>query len=230
MQNKKGIFKLQRYLLGTAAVASILGLSACQSTTGCVAGESKCFKTPSKVFKQKSTTPQLNPQFNYIKLNMNGQTLWLAQGATQQWPAANTKVFYSADRSVFKWSNGRLISVTTPLIDWREQLQQPFSWSAAKPFQFRRQVDQVNGVVAWPQLREVNEASQPKHHSYVGENSNLIWLHETTINPSQSASSQPYATFDYWYAFDSQSMNEPVYGQQCISKQYCLSWQVWKTL
>lgn len=37
------------------------------------------------------------------------------------------------------------------------------------------------------------------------------------------------ATFDSWYAFDSNNMNKPVYGQQCISKRYCLSWQVWKT-
>ncbi|WP_156819147.1 hypothetical protein [Psychrobacter lutiphocae] len=255
MQKKKGFSKYQRQMLGAITVGSILGLTACQSTTGCVAEQSKCFNPPKALFKDKTPPPALNPQFNYIKLIMNGQTLWLAQGVTQQWPVANTQVFYSSDRSVFKWANGRLIAVTTPLIDWREHLPQAINWPAQKPFQFQRYVDRIEGILALPEFREVNESLPPAHHSYVGDEANLVWVHEYSVHqkadtqsyrsqadiPSKaskllqqltgtSKSNQAYASFDAWYAFEFQNMKTPVYGQQCISKQYCLSWQVWNTL
>ena len=224
MQIKKQGFKLASLLV----VSSVFGLSACQSTTGCAENSTKCFGATKTVFKNKEAAPGLNPQFNYIRLIMNGHTLWLAQGATEPWPVANTKVFYSADRSVFKWSNGRLTSVTTPFLNWREYLPQTINWSAAKPFEFSRDVDSSNGAVAMTEQREMSHVSTPKHHSYVGDGTTLVWVHEYTVLQSQV--SQSYPSYNNWYAFESHNMNEPVYGQQCISKQYCLSWQVWKTL
>lgn len=224
MQIKKQGFKLA----GLLVASSVLGLSACQSTTGCAENSTKCFGATKTVFKTKEATPNLNPQFNYMRLVMNGQTLWLAQGSIEPWPAANTKVFYSADRSVFKWSNGRLTSVTTPLLGWREYLPQSINWSTAKPFNFSRDVDSIDGVGAMTEQREINLVSAPKHHSYVGDDTPLVWMHEYTV--SQSQVSQSYPSYDNWYAFESHNMNEPVYGQQCISKRYCLSWQVWETL
>ena len=224
MQIKKQGFKLA----GLLVVSSVLALSACQSTTGCAENSTKCFGATKTVFKTKEAIPDLNPQFSYIRLIINGHTLWLAQGSTEPWPVANTKVFYSADRSVFKWSNGRLTSVTTPLLDWREYLPQTINWSAIKPFKFSHDVDNSNGAVAITEQREISHVSAPKHHGYVGDDTTLVWVHEYTV--SQSQVSQSYPSYDNWYAFESHNMNEPVYGQQCISKQYCLSWQVWKTL
>lgn len=223
MQKKK----VNLRLIGLVMVASLLGLTACQSTTGCTAENTKCFSDTKKVFKSKHKTPELNPQFNYIRLIINGHAVWLAQGPTEPWPAANTKVFYSADRSVFKWSNGRLTSMTTPLLDWREYLPQAINWSITKPFKFVRNVDNSNGIAAITEQREIHPLSTPEHHSYVGDNTTLVWVHEYTV--SQSQVSQFYPSYDNWYAFESDNMNEPVYGQQCISEQYCLSWQVWKT-
>lgn len=221
--NKQG-FKLA----GLLVVSSVLGLSACQSTTGCAENSTKCFGATKTVLKTREAPPNLNPQFNYMRLVMNGHTLWLAQGSIEPWPAANTKVFYSADRSVFKWSNGRLTSVTTPLLDWREHLLQSINWSTAKPFKISRDVDNIDGISAMTEQRELSLVSAPKHHSYIGDDATLVWVHEYTVPQSQV--SQSYSSYDNWYAFESHNMNEPVYGQQCISKRYCLSWQVWETL
>ncbi len=224
MEIKKQGFKLA----GLLVVSSVLGLSACQSTTGCAENSTKCFGATKTVFKAKEAPPNLNPQFNYMRLVMNGHTLWLAQGSIEPWPAANTKVFYSADRSVFKWSNGRLTSVTTPLLDWREHLLQSINWSTAKPFKISRDVDNIDGIGAMTEQRELSLVSAPKHHGYIGDDATLVWVHEYTVPQSQV--SQSYPSYDNWYAFEPHNMNEPVYGQQCISKRYCLSWQVWETL
>lgn len=205
----------------------------CTTKTGCSESNTICFGTSkgiitgNNVSKNSADMPKLDPNFNYIRLNMNGHIAWLAQGANDQWPSLNNEVFYSADRSVFKWSNGRLITVTTPEYDWLERTVYPLNWSAHNHQQFMREIDTVDGITAVRERRELSSNGTPERHDFVGDKTTLNWVHEYTISASPTMQAQP--TFDSWYAFDSNNMNKPVYGQQCISKRYCLSWQVWKT-
>lgn len=210
-------------------LVSVLALSACQSKNGCLQNDTHCFASSnallSSLFNKNSTPPPtLNPQFQYMRLTINGQVVWLAQGDDTD----NQKVFFSADRSVFKWTNGRLTSVTLPTIDWRERTVPPFQWAGNLPYQFYREVDTTDGKIAVPEQRQLQRHPTPAHHAFYGDASQLIWLHEQTLATTPTLSDQP--TFAGWYAFDSADMTEPVYGQQCISKEYCLSWQVWNPL
>lgn len=214
-------------------ITSAFSLLGCTAKTGCSESSTKCFGTSKSVikgnivFNNNPDRPQLDPNFNYIRLNMNGHIVWLAQGASDQWPNLNTEVFYSADRSVFKWSNGRLIAVTTAGYNWREHTTYPLNWSAQKPQQFMREIDTVDGITAVREQRELSNSGAPEHHDFVGDKTTLSWIHEYTTSTIPTMQAKP--TFDSWFAFDSNNMNKPVYGQQCISTRYCLSWQVWKT-
>ncbi|SUD91952.1 Uncharacterised protein [Psychrobacter phenylpyruvicus] len=227
------MLKINKPIFRLLIVTSAFSLFGCTVKTGCSESSTKCFSTSkgaikgNVVFSNNPDRPQLDPNFNYIRLNMNGHIAWLAQGASDQWPSVNTEVFYSADRSIFKWSNGRLIAVTTAEYDWREHIIYPLNWSAQKPQQFMREIDTVDGITAVRERRELSSSGAPEHHNFVGDKTTLNWIHEYTISKSPTMQAQP--TFDSWFAFDSNNMNKPVYGQQCISKRYCLSWQVWKS-
>ncbi|WP_296402783.1 hypothetical protein [Psychrobacter sp.] len=214
-------------------VSSAFSLFGCTAKTGCSQSNTQCFGPSKGVIKANTvltnslTMPNLDPNFDYIRLNMNGHIAWLARGANDQWPSLNTEVFYSADRAVFKWSNGRLISVTTPEYNWRERTDYALNWSVKKPQQLIREIDTVDGITGVRERRELSDGEMPEHNDFVGDQTSLHWVHEYTISTSRAMQAQP--SFDSWYAFDANNMNKPVYGQQCISKRYCLTWQVWKT-
>lgn len=194
-------------------------LTACQSFVGCQHNDSSCFK-PHRSQQQQST--QLNPNFNYIRMTLNGQVAWLAQGATDITENAPEAVFYSADRNVFKWSQGRLSAVEHSAFSWREQKLPVLDWQNIRQqkTQFSRQLDLVDGTLSLQEQREIQPSHAPRFHSFVGDANTLQWVRETTIHPT----TQTY--FDSWYAFQSDSV-EPIYGQQCISAQHCISWQKW---
>ncbi len=212
-------------LLILFGVLEVLGVIGCSAKTGCTGERTQCFAASTGFLKNNTQNPALTQNFNYMRVSMNGQVVWLAQGATDQWPAADTKVYYSADRSVFKWANGRLISVTTPEYNWREHTRKPINWAAVKPFKFIRDIDTVEGLTAKKEQRQLTSSVIPNHDSYVGDKTPLLWMHETGIATSAAMRDSP--SYDNWYAFKINDLSEPVYGQHCLSKNYCLAWQVW---
>lgn len=204
-------------------VVSCVLLSACQSFQHCSQQETQCFK-PTKNALTQQAPKQFNAQYEYMRLTLNGRVAWLAKGAND---AFATSVYYSADKNVFKWSHGRLVSVQQPPLVWHEQILPQFNWSAivqnSSPVSFARTIDRVDGTISVKETRQVQRATAPAHHAFVGQAESLIWLHESTVNPNNKRDD-----FDSWYAFLPNALNEPVYGQQCISSTYCLTWQKWK--
>lgn len=214
-----GLSHMLKFILPSslALTTLCLFLAACQTKVGCTDDQTRCFA------QQKNTdASQLNPQFNYIKLVFNGRVFWIAQGAQ----TAQSSVYYSADGSVLKWSNGRLSAITSPDFKWREANVSHIDWSQflksnPAPYYLTRSIDTVDGVLSRQEQRQITRIEMPKHHQYTGDTSHLIWLHETTSNTVN------YKTFDTWYALDSRT-GVPVYGQSCISTEQCLSWQKWE--
>lgn len=210
-----------KFLQPLIILMSALSLSACQSFIGCSQDDVRCFKPHRSSIQQQPST--LNPEFNYMRMMLNGQVAWLAQGATDVWSGMPQDVYYSADRNVFKWSQGRLNAVEhsafswreyeLPVIDWQQVLQQPST--------FTRQLDLADGTLAVEEQRELKTSVAPKHHAFIGDSSSLTWVHERTIQ-----SQATHMHFDSWYAFQPDGI-EPIYGQQCISHQHCLTWQKW---
>lgn len=202
----------------------VMILTGCQSFVGCEHHETSCFKSNRMMVKQH--TPQLDPQFNYMRVVFNGQVAWLVQGeydTTAQVPQA---VYYSADRNIFKWSQGRLSAIEHKEFSWQEQIEVAIDWqqlfNRQAETQLQRQLDLTDGTFSVIEQRHIKPSPAPKHHYFVGEQQTLTWLRETTT----SVKSKPH--FDSWYAFQADSL-EPVYGQQCISTQHCISWQKWNT-
>lgn len=196
----------------------------CQSFTGCSKDEVRCFK-PHRSYLQQNH-PQFNPDFNYVRVMFNGQVAWLAQGATDVTINAPEQVYYSADSNVFKWSQGRLSEIEHSAFSWREQNTSVLEWQniLQQPnTTFTRHLDLVDGAISIQEQRQIQPSVEPKYHAFVGDTSRLIWLREYTLNPVKHRQN-----FDSWYAFYAESV-EPIYGQQCISTQYCITWQKWNT-
>lgn len=207
-----------------AVVGSTLTLSACQSIQPCINGNLSCFPSTQK----KALQPNLNPQFNFIRFSLNGNIAWLAQGSQDNFPKPVTEVYFSNDGSVSKWANGRLIYLKTPLIRWSENQSDHIQWTSflqdsTQNTTFTRQIDTAENIFSVNEQRKLSKINEPKRHNYVGNTKNLIWLHETTIT---SHTNKAIKSYDSWYAI-LRTTGQPVYGQQCISKQQCISWQKW---
>ncbi|MDO4223410.1 MAG: hypothetical protein Q4D05_05200 [Acinetobacter sp.] len=222
------MFKFQCQPFTLALLGSVfLLLSACQSGSGCTQGQSSCFKVAAKA---KVSDATLNSQFQYVKLSLNGNVVWIAQGAVDQWPVANTAVYYGADRSVVKFANGRLKSLITQELSWKETQAPQVNWSYfkqdnAKAMQFQRQIDTIDGVSALQEQRQLQRIAAPKHHAYSGDSQALVWVQETTLQ--SNAAKKRVAYFDTWYALHPDHA-EPVYAQQCLSAKHCITWQQWR--
>lgn len=205
-------------------------LTSCILLIGCQSVHtpwSQPFQKASKT--QHDAVPKLNANFNYKRLTLNGKVFWLAQGAVDHWAVANTQVYYSADRNVFKWANGRLHSVNNGQTQWREHQVATINWQDFPKLQkasFTRQIDQTDGKHGVLQKRHIQVVPAPAVHAYVGNTADLIWLHEYS-DTATNAKSSSKANDDIWYAISRNNPKQPIYAQQCIAKNQCLTWQDW---
>lgn len=211
--------------LSTLGICAII-LTGCQSFVGCYQDDTRCFQNH-RFITQPHEIPQLDPQFNYMRVVFNGQVAWLVQGEYDTTQHAPQAVYYSADRNVFKWSQGRLSAIEHKAFSWREQGVAPLNWQQYfaddAVTSLQRQLDLTDGTWSVVEQRKIVPSNEPLNHRFVGNSETLTWLHESSIDPTTSS---PH--FDIWYAFQADSL-EPVYGQQCISTQHCISWQKWNT-
>lgn len=201
-------------------------LSSCIMLIGCQTTPSSWFHPFHKASQtQHDAVPTLNADFQYKRLTINGNVFWLAQGAVDQWTKPHTQVYYSADRNVFKWANGRLHSVNNGQTQWREHQVAQINWRDFPKLQnahFTRHLDQTDGKRNVVQKRQIQVVPAPAVHAYVGKTTGLIWLHEFSDTATPSSYND-----DIWYAIDPNHPQQPIYAQQCIAKKQCFTWQDW---
>lgn len=176
----------------------------------------------------KVTTPNFQPGFQYKRLVINNtQEAWVLSGLTEDWPVPANSVWFSSDKGVLRFAQGRFVGYATvqPRRQWQESVNTPINWVtilSGKPQQITR------CITDFPKHTQDNcqqhhiqlSTQQPKKHAYVGNASDLRWVVET---PKHSTNKKQRI----WYAF-SKHTKEPVYGQLCIDHTNCMSWQNWQ--
>jgi hypothetical protein len=175
----------------------------------------------------------LDSRFHYLRLTVNGRVILLASGSLNIDAANALCVWYSSDREVLRLQNGRLVAVVGTISEWRNvrfpslptwgelaQSSQPLSWSRIRDVMPGYRYDVADDLVL--QHIPAPKDSQMKH---VDPNS-LIWFQESMVRTSD----RELLPVSRYAVVISKNSEQVVYGEQCVSKELCFSWQQWPVI
>ena len=163
----------------------------------------------------------LNPNYKYLRVQIDDRVSFMAQGYVDPSPEGPVEVWYSTDRNVLKLLNGRIVGVTIKSgVDWSA-----VSFSHLPPW------NELGERAVFERTRDVS----PGYNYGIRESmlirrippptdtnlkivpaSALIWYEETVQGDDHARASR--------YALD---LNKVVYAEQCLTAEFCLSWQNW---
>lgn len=203
----------------------LAGIALVFSLAGCaVEPASQAILDAYKVIRAEGSAAadsRLNPNYKYLRVQVGERVLFMAQGYLDPSPEGPVEVWYSADHNVIRILNGRLVGATMKSgVDW---LNVSFThlpaWSAiGDETSFERIHDEGPGyrygIVEKMRIRRIAAPSDSKLVTIPA--SALTWFEETVQGGRQPAR----------YAVNAVS-HRVVYAEQCLSDEFCLSWQDW---
>ena len=186
---------------------------------------------------------RLNPEIRYLRVTVSGRAALMALGYTENHPLGPIEVWYSAEREVLRFQNGRLVGAVGLTTEWREATLPAFPpWSAlataTSPFRWTRVRDLMPGYrYGIKDMLSLRVISDPARGELRGlDPDSLTWFEERAeLEPLARVS----AFFDNSiagdlalpaarYAVDLRlGQGTVVYGEQCLSRTLCLTWQRW---
>jgi hypothetical protein len=219
--------------LCTALIALAVFLDGCgTSTTAVIDSLRHALPTDS----QSVDRLPLNPNFRYLRVTIAGRTVLLVLGYTENHHQGPIEVWYSAEREVLRIQNGRIVGAAGTTTEWRNVKFSPFpSWaSIAKPEGAGTRLSRVRDEM--PGYRYgitddlmLSTVPPPQRSALSGvDPGSLAWFQETIVPKDQLANSnqKQHAASRYAVKFD-KAGDIVVYGEQCLSPTFCLTWQRW---
>lgn len=180
------------------------------------------------------TGANLNPDFRYLRVVVDGRVVFLALGNEDKDARGSIEVWYSAEREVLRFQDGRLVGAVGLNTEWRSvSLPVLPSWPALaraeNPTRWTRIRDVMPGYRFGVQdalvLRRI--AAPGKSEMQGLDSGTLTWFEEQAAADSSlrdSGKALPLAR----YAVDLRDGKElVVYGEQCLTAELCFSWQRW---
>lgn len=171
--------------------------------------------------------PRLNPDFDYLRVVVSGQVLYLARGYTDQADNGSpVTVWYSADREVLRLQHGRLAGLAGTPVAWLHvrglasaPVTAPDAAPSASPQAWVREIDHMPGY-RWG-VRDrlvVRPIVAPDDSQISGWAPHALrWAQE-----QDEAGRLPPARYAW-----APGQPEPIYGEQCLQPDFCLTWQRW---
>lgn len=220
----------------------LLGLSACSGNKQSLIYET--FKlgisNPNTIIDEAT----LNPNFQYLKVDANGQPALLVLGYGKDGKTASGDVWYSAYKEVIEIKDGRLGSSAGLAVNWTdvkfndvppliEALNQAGDTKSRRTpkLRFIRTRTVMPGY--YVNIREtvileaLNEAPSniPKQLRGPNSSNEVRWVQETVLVPpnSQNPSIKPLQAV---YAIDTKT-SRVVYGRQYLTPDYYVAWLSW---
>lgn len=175
--------------------------------------------------KKAATPPQLNPQYLYLKIVIDGRPAYFAQGYQDPSSSGPIDVWYSSEREVLKIQNGRVMAAIGTPSEWRyaSYLNAPVWSDRLDGVEYEREVDLSPGyrygLKDTLRLRRIAVPKSTQLEQY--QASNLVWYQEEPVGKSVI----PPAIYalkldkDEW---------QVVYSEVCLDASLCFSWQRWK--
>ena len=171
---------------------------------------------------------KLNPNLRYLRVTVGtDRVVLMVLGYLEPTPQGPIETWYSSEGEVLKLQKGRVLSTAGMAVDWRAtQYTGLLPWPdmvQRMSSEFGRQTDQMPGYKFGKQETvSIAVVPAPTNANLVGmAPSNLRWYEETVRGTSHGLPSARYAL--------RLSTSGPVvvYGQQCFSNDFCISWQPW---
>lgn len=169
---------------------------------------------------------QLNPKLSYLRVETGGREVFMVLGYVDPTPDGPVQVWYSADADVLRLLDGRVVSAImktgpnwlsvsfTHLPDWN---------SVGERAQFERTRDVSPGYrYGINEKMLIRRIEPPKDTKLkIIPASSLAWFEEAV---QRGAEGHPAR---YAVRLDGQGAHQVVYAEQCLSSEYCFSWQDW---
>lgn len=174
----------------------------------------------------------VNPNLRYLRVTIKGRVLRLALGYYDSDNRGWIEVWYSSEGEVVKLLNGRLIGVVGAPWEWHRvtlPAELP-AWSEVARSQDGLRLERVRDVMPGYRygIREVLALRQVSAPLFTRlrdlDAQKLMWFEERIEgNPAEEDALRPAR-----YAVEIRGAEEVVvYAEQCIVRDFCITWQRW---
>jgi len=176
--------------------------------------------------KERSES-RLNPALSYLRVMVGGSEALLVLGYVDPSAHGPVQVWYSGDSNVLRLSAGRLVGASIKgVVDWSgvafEHLPDWQVVGARADFVRRRDVSPGYRHGLRDEMR-IERVAPPDDSNLVGISpASLSWYEERVVGGPDDGLMARYAV-----AQTGQLGAKVVYGEQCLTREYCLSWQHW---
>ena len=158
---------------------------------------------------------------------MQDRSVLMVRGYTEQRANGNVEVWYSSSGEVIRLQNGRIIGTAGLETDWLNvnYVSLP-SWqnlAEVSPAIYSRERDQMPGYrFGIKESITIYRTPTPTNSKMVKIPANKFrWYEEISQSNLHNLPSARFALQDV------DGVMQVAYGEQCLTDNYCLSWQLW---
>ena len=221
---------MQKLSLRVIPVLVSLGLSACSTFENTPVMHAMHRTIPQVVDVERT---EFAPPYRYMRVVAGDHVVFMASDPIVDSPNT-TSVWYSAEREVLRFRNGRLVAAIGTATEWRgvvvpELPSWPVLARTNEPFRWTRIRDVMPGYHYGVHDTLLLRRIPPPLDSllkYIDPNA-LTWFEEE-FDIQRTGVTTEFVLPRARYAVDLRDANGAVvYGEQCISVELCFSWQRW---
>lgn len=172
----------------------------------------------------KTINERLDPRFSYLRIGVGKRFTFLVLGYVDPSQQGPIEIWYGAGGEVLRLQNSRVLGTAGMPVDWSNvRLSANLAWTDSKAdFSYSRTRDVMPGYdYGIFDALSVTPIDPPKKSALVKvSSSSLSWYEER----SSSIRHLPPARYAVSHV-DGHAL--VMYGEQCLSESFCLSWQRW---
>lgn len=188
---------------------------------------------------------RLNPNFRYLRVTVGGRVALLVLGNEDSHAQGPIQVWFSAQKEVLRFQNGRTVGAVGLTTEWREvSLTELQSWSviarSGEPVPWTRVRDVMPGYrFGVRDALVVRVVPPPRKSELQGMDPQSLTWFEERVEPERRAGglgglggflADDMVLPPARYAVDLRDGKETVvYGEQCLAVDLCFAWQRWPT-
>lgn len=168
---------------------------------------------------------KLDSRYEYLLITIHGRSLFMARGHVDPGLQGPVEVWFSGGGEVLRTLNGRVVGAVGMPVEWSAVTYSPLpEWSSVKaPTDINRRRDVMPdyryGIIDNLELKPIET---PSSSDFLGEMpAGTQWFSET------SAGDSPLPRARYAVVVRPGEPSIAIYGEQCLSRQFCFSWQRW---
>ena len=173
----------------------------------------------------------LNPNLRYLRVTVRGRVAFMVLGYVEPYPEGQIDTWYSGEGEVIRLQNGRVVGTAGLETDWRavRNFSIP-AWkdmvgrqAGSQVLVYRRERDEMPGyrfgIAESVSLYPVRPPSNAKLLGLPVDG--LRWYEEAVLGQPDGLPSARFALYE------KEGVHLVIYGEQCLSQDLCLSWQIW---